>query len=158
MAKKKTGRELAKQTRRDHKKAIEKLEKLNTGELAPTETNPIVPLRRFEIKAITKSLTRQSRVAAAKKGTEGPLTRAIRYFITEEGVSNLSELLAIFELEEGGYAEDLFSDEYGPPIDIHDVKVRRNRERIEYKVRDKCEVRKAKFSTLRNRISKIRNS
>ncbi len=59
MAKKKTGKELSRQFRKDYKKTNEKLEKLIAGELAQTETNPIVPFKRIPDKEIIKSYSKQ---------------------------------------------------------------------------------------------------
>ena len=160
MAKKKTGKELSRQFRKDYKKTNEKLEKLIAGELAPTETNPIVPFKRIPDKEIIKSFTRQSKVAKAKKGTEGPLKKSIRILMDEMDSYELGELLDKFKDTEK--INDLFESLYEPRIDIHNIEVyetpdtKGEKEYISYAVRDRWGTRTTKFTTIQNHMLKIR--
>jgi len=162
MAKKKTGRQLAEQTQRDYYKALEKTEKQKAGELAPTETDPIVPLERIDIKAITKSFKRQSTIAKKKKGKEGPVKKSIRVLMGKMESPGLPELLYMFKQDDD--IEHLFNSLSEPRIDIHLIEVyvtpdiNGEKEYISYTVRDECKPRKTKFKTLQNHILKIRNS
>jgi len=160
MAKKKTGREISKQIRRDYNKTLDKLEKQNAGELAPNETNPIVPLRRVDIKAITKSFKHQSTIAKKKKGTEGALKKSIRILMGEMDSYELGELLDKFKDTEK--INDLFESLYEPRIDIHNIEVyetpdtKGEKEYISYAVRDRWGTRTTKFTTIQNHMLKIR--
>ena len=139
-------------------KAQEKGRKELSGTLGLSETRSVVPTMRINMDSYAEALKseRQSKVAKAKKGTEGALKKSIRVLMGEMEIDELGELLAIFQ--NADFIEESFHSLHEPRIDIHEIEIYPDEGYITYAVRDGLGRKQTKLKTIQNHILKIRNS